>query len=102
MNVNSEMEVAQSCLTLRDPMNCSLPGSSVRGIFQARVLEWDPIAFSDHSANPSQIVFTTEEKHRTSNKTNTWSVGTFKLIDSRALSIRVSQTETNLMFAYEN
>ena len=102
MNMNSEMEVAQSCLTLRDPMDCSLPGSSVRGIFQARVLEWDAIAFSDHSANPSQIVFTTEEKHRTSNKTNTWSVDTFKLIDSRALSIRVSQTETNLMFAYEN
>ena len=36
----------QSCLTLRDPMACSLPGSSVRGIFQARVLEWDAIAFS--------------------------------------------------------
>ena len=37
--VKSESEVAQSCLTLRDPMNCSLPGSSVHGIFQARVLE---------------------------------------------------------------
>ena len=41
-----ESEVAQSCPTLRDPMNCSLPGSSVRGIFQARVLEWGAIAFS--------------------------------------------------------
>ena len=39
-------EVAQSCLTLRDPMDCSLPGSSIRGIFQARVLEWGAIAFS--------------------------------------------------------
>ena len=43
----SESEVAQSCLTLSDPMDCSLPGSSVHGIFQARVLEWGAIAFSE-------------------------------------------------------
>ena len=42
MKVKSE--VAQSCLTLSDPMDCSLPGSSIHGIFQARVLEWDAIA----------------------------------------------------------
>ena len=46
MKVKSESEVAQSCLTLSDPMECSLPGSSVHGIFQARVLEWVAIAFS--------------------------------------------------------
>ena len=46
MKVKSESEVAQSCLTLRDPMDCSLPGSSVHGIFQARVLEWGAITFS--------------------------------------------------------
>ena len=46
MKVKSEREVAQSCPTLRDPMDCSLPGSSVHGIFQARVLEWGAIAFS--------------------------------------------------------
>ena len=46
MKVKSESEVAQSCLTLRDPMDCSLPGSSIHGIFQARVLEWGTIAFS--------------------------------------------------------
>ena len=40
MKVKSETEIAQSCPTLRDPMDCSLPGSSVHGIFQARVLEW--------------------------------------------------------------
>jgi len=40
MKVKSESEVAQSCLTLSDPMDCSLPGSSVHGIFQARILEW--------------------------------------------------------------
>ena len=42
----SESELAQSCLTLQDPMDCSPPGSSVQGIFQARVLEWGAIAFS--------------------------------------------------------
>ena len=46
MKVKSESQVAQSCLTLRDPMDCSLPGSSIHGIFQARVLEWGAIAFS--------------------------------------------------------
>ena len=48
MKVKSESEVAQSCLTLSDPMDCSLPGSSIHGIFQARVLEWGAIAFSAH------------------------------------------------------
>ena len=43
----SESEVAQLCPTLSDPMDCSLPGSSVQGSFQARVLEWGAIAFSD-------------------------------------------------------
>ena len=57
MKVKSENEVAQSCLTPSDPMDCSLPGLSVHGIFQARVLEWVAIAFSVISAyvalNPS-------------------------------------------------
>jgi len=47
MKVKSESEVTQSCLTLRDPMDCSPPGSLVHGIFQARVLEWGAIAFSE-------------------------------------------------------
>ena len=46
-NVKSESEVAQSCPTLCDTMDCSPPGSSVHGIFQARVLEWGAIAFSE-------------------------------------------------------
>ena len=46
MKVKSEREVTQSCLTLSNPMDCSLQGSSIPGIFQARVLEWDAIAFS--------------------------------------------------------
>ena len=49
MKVKSESEVAQSCLTLSNPMDCSLPGSSVHGIFQARVLEWGAIAFSGYA-----------------------------------------------------
>ena len=48
----SESEVAQSCPTLCDPMDCSLPGSSVRGIFQAIVLEWIAIFFSRGSSQP--------------------------------------------------
>ena len=46
MKVKSESEVAQLCPTLRDPMDSSLPGSSIHGIFQARVLDWGAIAFS--------------------------------------------------------
>ena len=49
MKVKSESEVPQSCLTLSNPMDCSLPGSSVHGIFQARVPEWGAIAFSGNS-----------------------------------------------------
>ena len=49
MKVKSESEVAQSCPTLSNPMDCSLPGSSVHGIFQAGVLEWDAIAFSSRT-----------------------------------------------------
>ena len=49
MKVKSESEVVQSCLTLSDPMDCSPPGSPVHGIFQARVLEWGAIAFSENT-----------------------------------------------------
>ena len=48
MEVKGGSEVAQSCLTLSNPMDYNLPGSSIHGIFQARVLEWGAIAFSDH------------------------------------------------------
>ena len=50
MKVKSESEVAQLCPTLSDPMDCSPPGSSIQGIFQARVLEWGAIAFSELEA----------------------------------------------------
>ena len=63
MKVKSESEVAQFCPTLSDPMDCSLPGSFVHGIFQTRVLEWVAIAFSDRfRAIPIKlpIIFFTE------------------------------------------
>ena len=60
MKVKSESEVAQLCPTPSDPMDCSPPGPSVHGIFQARVLEWGPIAFSiqetDESINGSHVM----------------------------------------------
>ena len=60
MKVKSESEVAQSCLTLSDPMDHSLPGFSVHGSFQARVLEWGAIAFSadSHRYGQNPIILT--------------------------------------------
>ena len=55
MKVKSESEVAQLCPTLSDPMDCSLPGSSVHGIFQAKVLKWGAIAFSSIVTMPGCI-----------------------------------------------
>ena len=57
MKVRSESEVAQSCLTLSNPLDCSPSGSSVHGVFQARVLEWGAIAFSE-----SYVYITTIKK----------------------------------------
>ena len=55
MKVKSESEVTQSCPTLRNPMDCSLPGSSTHGIFQARVLEWGAIACSNYKVTIPQL-----------------------------------------------
>ena len=55
MKVKSESEVAQSSPILRDPMDCSLPGSSIHEIFQARVLEWEAIAFSSRRTEITKI-----------------------------------------------
>ena len=57
MKMKSESEVAQSFPTLSDPMDCSLPGSSVHGIFRARVLEWGAIAFSEVFIEPFNFSF---------------------------------------------
>ena len=57
MKVKSQSEVTQSCPTLSDPMDCSPPGSSVHGIFQARVLEWGAIAFSTQTLEKNPFLF---------------------------------------------
>ena len=62
MKVKSENEVTQSCLTLSNPMGCSLPGSSIHGIFQARVLEWGAFAFSDVMHKATSFVSHFSEK----------------------------------------
>ena len=64
MKVKSESEAAQSCLTPSDPMDCSLPGSSIRGIFQARVLEWGAIAFSEMVQTRTKIWWCVLPRHR--------------------------------------
>ena len=71
MKVKSESEVAQSCPTLSDTMDHSLPGSSVHGIFQARVLEWGVIAFSktEENSNLNSIKFR-DFYEKTKNKTS--------------------------------
>ena len=56
MKVKSKSEVAQSCPTLSDPMDCSLPGSAVHAILQARVLEWGAIAFSDRNVSSFKVL----------------------------------------------
>ena len=55
VKVKSESEVSQSCLTLSDPVDCSPPGSSIHGIFQARVLEWGALAFSERHSEPLML-----------------------------------------------
>ena len=69
MKVKSESEVTQSCPTLSDPMDCSPPGSSIHGIFQARVLEWGAIAFSKIPAGcptiQSILTQTAQNRHQT-------------------------------------
>ena len=62
MKVKSQSEVSQSCPTLSDPMDCSLPGSSVPGIFQARVLEWGAIAFSGMQVRKQQLELDMEQQ----------------------------------------
>ena len=60
MDVKSESEVAQSCLTLNDPMDCSLPGSSTHGIFQARVLEWGAMTNLDSILKSTDMTLLTK------------------------------------------
>ena len=77
LQTKKEREVAQSCPTLCHPMDCSLPGSSVHGIFQARILEWVAISFSRGSLRPMDRA-------------------QVSLIAGRLLTVRATRAESNL------
>ena len=64
MKVKSGSEVARLCTTLRNPMDCSLPGSSIHGIFQARVLEWGAIAFSNLASSQPLLIQEAKNPHQ--------------------------------------
>ena len=77
MKVKSESEVAQSCPTPSDPMDCSLPGSSIHGIFQARVLEWGAIAFSAFKLSTDQKgprTGSVQTYYKRKNRKNLWQI----------------------------
>ena len=88
MKVKSESEVAQSCLTLSDPMDCSLPGSSIHGIFQVRVLEWGAIAFSADILNFVHI-------------THSWQIGILNILLVKLMSTNNSPFKVILCLIFK-
>ena len=80
MKVKSESEVAQSCLTLSDPMDSSPPGSSIHGIFQARVLEWGAIAFSAVNCSHHLYPRSPEHIHLITRSLYLWSTSVLHLL----------------------
>ena len=82
VKVKSESEVAQSCLTRSDPMDCSLPGSSVHGIFQARVLEWGAIAFSVSDTRDLFFAFVLALYVLSELCRNTWRISSLLILSS--------------------
>ena len=96
MEVKSQSEVVQSCPTLSDPMDCSLPGSSIHGILQARVLEWGAIAFSDHlTLAPGKVPDTWQDLMNISQWTNKH---TMPLIYLEFLSLLPSHNKPVLIY----
>ena len=89
MKVESESEVAQSCLTLSDPMDCSLLGSSVHGIFQARVLECGAIAFSIKQLSNTKQIFTRNVKGTSLSKKGKVTIRNRKLINKGKYTLKV-------------
>ena len=89
MKGKSESEVAQSCPTLREPMVCSLPGSSIHGIFQARVLEWGAIAFSSYSGGKKRLW---EKKKKKVGKGESFSSGFIQVVKKQLLVLLLENT----------
>ena len=99
VKVKSESEVAQSCLTLSDPMDCSLPGSSVHGIFQARVLEWGAIAFSESLQKQMQMpLLLFSHWHMLLASANLHLTGQCQFVVDRTESIAEKMKKTNLRY----
>ena len=88
MKVKSEREVAQLCPTLSDPMDCSPPGSSIHGIFQARVLEWGAIAFSEEWTSSYQLF-----KHKTTSVKNPAIAQLYTRIEEDPFLHRIASSE---------
>ena len=86
MKVKSESEVAQSCPTLSNPMDCSPPGSSVHGVFQARVLEWGAIAFSGTRLSETEQQQTLQERRKRDRERGEKSTQLFNRISLCSLS----------------
>ena len=97
MKVKNESEVAQSCPTPRDPMDCSLPGSSVHGIFQARVLEWGAIAFSEEVVNEYQILVVTIIVRDRKSRLKPQTCHLFSVTVREPHASRLGQEQVNLM-----
>ena len=97
MKVKSESEVAQSCPTLSDPMDCSPPGSSIHGIFQARVLEWGAIAFSDDK--PTQHI--KKQRHYFANKGLSSQTTVFPVVMYGCKSWTIKKAERQRIDAFE-
>ena len=100
MKVKSESEVAQSCPTLRDPMDCSLPGSSVHGIFQARVLEWGSIVFSgeniiwSHQIPQILLKSPVSSLAKSTKITQQWALYFFLIVWSQSTEEKITVTNT--------
>ena len=91
MKVKSKSEVAQSYPTLSDPMDCSLLGSSIHGIFQARVLEWGAIAFSVYADDTTLMAESEEELKSLLMKVK---------VESEKVSLKLNIQKTKIMASY--
>ena len=93
MKVKSESEVAQSCPTLSDPRDCSLPGSSVHGICQSRVLEWGAIAISDNRYKIHYIMYKRLIKYvKFTVIQSNYKIQKFSKVSGHMVSVQISST----------
>ena len=102
MKVKTESEVAQSCPTPSDPMDCSLPGSSIHGICQARVLEWGAIAFSDSRPRSLQRQKKKKKVEEIYNPELTWTKEVTNLEEPEVLSEKKTPEMTTEYWLYSH